>query len=113
MPRFLIDVNLPYRLKIWQSPDFIHQFDIDDAMSDSEIWEYARSHNLTIVSKDSDFSDRIFVKSPPPKVIHLRIGNLKFKQMEEFIARNWDTIRTLSENYKLITVYLDRIEVVS
>jgi predicted nuclease of predicted toxin-antitoxin system len=50
---------------------------------------------------------------PPPKVIHLRIGNIKFKQMEEFISRNWETIRNLSDNHKLVTVYLDRIEVVA
>jgi len=34
MPKFLIDANLPYYFSIWKSDEFIHVFDINDAMSD-------------------------------------------------------------------------------
>ncbi|MEZ4821876.1 MAG: DUF5615 family PIN-like protein [Ignavibacteria bacterium] len=37
------------------------------------MWEYAKENNLTIISKDADFSSRILIKSPPPKVIHIRL----------------------------------------
>lgn len=113
MLRYLLDVNLPYRLKVWQSPEFLHQRDVDDTMPDADIWEFARLRDLTIVTKDSDFSDRILVKQPPPRVIHLRVGNMKFQQMDDFIAHNWAVIRSLSETHKLVSVYLDRIEVVA
>ena len=39
MPRFLIDANLPYRFEIWNGPDYLQVFDINDAWSDSEIWQ--------------------------------------------------------------------------
>jgi predicted nuclease of predicted toxin-antitoxin system len=46
-----------------------------ETSSDSVIWEYAKSHNFTIVSKDSDFHQRSFLYGPPPKVIWIQTGN--------------------------------------
>jgi len=34
MPKYLIDVNLPYYFSLWDSPDFTHQKDIDDEWTD-------------------------------------------------------------------------------
>ena len=73
MKRFLIDVNLPYYFSLWNNEEFIHQKDIDDEWTDEKIWNYARQNNLTIITKDSDFSHRIILNSPPPKVIHIRL----------------------------------------
>ncbi len=42
---------------------------------DAAIWEYARQNDLTIVSKDNDFRQLIFLKGPPPKVVWLSAGN--------------------------------------
>ena len=71
MPKYLIDANLPYYFSLWSGNDFIHVFDLNDEWSDSEIWEYAKGQNLTIVTKDVDFSDRMLMSDPPPKVIYL------------------------------------------
>ena len=46
-----------------------------DRATDSCIWDYARNHNLCIVTKDADFSDLSARRGAPPKVIWLRIGN--------------------------------------
>jgi predicted nuclease of predicted toxin-antitoxin system len=43
--------------------------------TDREVWQYAGDHGLTIVSKDSDFSQLAFVHGAPPKVVWLRVGN--------------------------------------
>ena len=45
MPKFLIDVNLPYRLSIWNSDNFIHQKNINDEWFDEQIWVYAKKKN--------------------------------------------------------------------
>ena len=113
MARYLIDANLPYRFKLWQGPDYVHVFDLNDRWSDDEIWYYARDNQLTIVSKDADFSDRIVTAAPPPRVIHLRIGNLLIRDLQEFLARTWSRVCLLSEAHKLVRVYLDRIECVA
>ena len=72
MLKFLIDSNLPVYLSTWKSDEFIHQNAIDAEWKDSKIWQYATDNNLTIVTKDIDFSNRILFHKPPPKVIHIR-----------------------------------------
>ncbi len=113
MPDFLIDVNLPYYLSLWNNEKYIHQLDIDDEAKDSEIWDYAKQKNLTIISKDSDFSHRILPHQPPPKIIHIRLGNMKMKEFFLKINSVWDIVLELNKNHKLVTVYSDRIEAIN
>jgi predicted nuclease of predicted toxin-antitoxin system len=110
MAIFLIDVNLPYYFSIWNSPDYIHQVDINDSWTDSQIWEYAKEKRLTIITKDTDFTNRILLTDPPPKVIHIRIGNFKLKEFHTLLTKIWTDVLKLNNEYKLVTVYPDRIE---
>jgi len=112
MKKYLIDANLPSRIKVWQTGEFEFVNKINDQWSDSEIWEYAETHYLTIVTKDADFSHRIIVSLPPPKIIHLRIGNMKLREFESFINNFWENVEGISQNHKLVNVFLDRIEAV-
>lgn len=59
MAKYLIDVNLPRRSSLWNSDDYIHQYDIADEWTGTQIWNYAKENSLTIVTKDADFSNRI------------------------------------------------------
>ncbi|HEX8264477.1 MAG TPA: DUF5615 family PIN-like protein [Pyrinomonadaceae bacterium] len=68
---------------------------------------------LTIITKDADFSHRIIVTPPPPKIIHIKIGNMKLKEFESVIQKIWTTVEKLSENHKLVNVFRDRIEAVN
>ena len=77
MSKFLIDANLPHYFSLWNNPDFIHLKDINDEWTDEQVWVYAKENNLTIITKDSDFSNKIKLKNSPPKVIHMRFGNMK------------------------------------
>ena len=79
MAVYLIDVNLPYYFSLWNTVDYIHQKDINDEWTDEQIWVYAQQNNLTIITKDADFSNKIMLRQPPPKVIHIRLGNMKMK----------------------------------
>jgi len=110
MPKYLIDVNLPYYFKLWHTEDFVYVKDIDERMSDSAIWKYAREHNLTIVTKDSDFSNRILSVVPPPKVIHIRFGNLKMQPFTNILAKFWIPAIEMIQSHKVVFIYKDRIE---
>ena len=110
MAKFLIDANLPYYFSLWHHEDFSHLKDLSDTWSDHEVWEYAKKNNLTIITKDADFSNRIIVSDPPPRIIHLRMGNLKMANFHEFLERNWTRIKELNQTHKLVNVFIDRIE---
>lgn len=109
-PKYLIDVNLPRFFSIWNSDWYIHQYDLGDDWSDSKIWLYAKENNLTIITKDSDFSTRVMMHTPPPKVIHIRVGNMKMKQFYDVLSGLWPGVTSLNDSYKLINVFSDRIE---
>ncbi|MFV0337646.1 MAG: DUF5615 family PIN-like protein [Chthoniobacterales bacterium] len=90
----------------------IHATDLGKSISDSDIWTHAKEHSLVIVSKDSDFSNRIMVSSPPPWIVHLRTGNLRKHDYHAFLKHVWPQVETLLPASKLINVYFDRIEAI-
>jgi predicted nuclease of predicted toxin-antitoxin system len=110
MAVFIIDANLPYYFSLWNTPEFIHVKDINDEWTDEQIWAYAKINNLTIITKDSDFSNKIMFNNPPPRVIHLRFGNMKMKPFFETITKLWDDIVEINNGHKLVNVFIDRIE---
>lgn len=112
MPKYLIDVNLPYHFSLWNTEDCIHQKDIDDEWSNEQIWEYAKNKNLTIITKDVDFFNKMLLHTPPPKVIHIRFGNLKMKDFFDLMNKMWSDVLELNQKNKLVSVYMDRIEAI-
>ncbi|MFN3406063.1 MAG: DUF5615 family PIN-like protein [Cytophagaceae bacterium] len=110
MADFLIDVNLPYYFSLWNSPEYIHQTNINDCWTDNQIWDYAKDNQLTIITKDADFQNRILLSEPPPKVIYIRIGNCRLRELHQLLSKYWQEILEISKECKLVIVYKDRIE---
>ncbi len=110
MRKYLIDVNLPSRFSIWASEEYEHVVHINDELRDSEIWEYAKENDLTIVTKDTDFSDMIMISVTPPRVIHIKLGNMKMKEFHQLLSRIWSDVCEMSNKYKLVRVYSNKIE---
>ena len=113
MLEFVVGANLPYYFSLWNSRRFIHLKDLNDEWTDEEIWNYAKKNSLTIITKDADFSAKIILSSAPPKVIHLRIGNMRMKELHNFLNKNWQTIEKLLIDNKLINVFKDKIEAIN
>jgi predicted nuclease of predicted toxin-antitoxin system len=110
MKGYLFDENLPVRLRFTPKLPVLPFSKAGRNPTDSQIWDFARKHDLVIVSKDADFSDRIIISSPPPKVVHLRFGNLRKNDFHALLARVWSKIETLLKTHKLVNVYAGRIE---
>lgn len=110
MPQYLIDVNLPYYFSRWNTEAYIHQIDIDPRSKDRGIWQYARSANLIIITKDSDFSNRMLLAEPPPKVIHVRTGNMSMSEFHSTIDGCWGEVEKMIRDYKLVTVHKNYLE---
>jgi predicted nuclease of predicted toxin-antitoxin system len=65
---------------------------------DHEVWEYAREHNYTLVSKDSDFHELSLLYGFPPKVVWIRRGNCATRQIEFILRNKLEDIRSLVSN---------------
>jgi predicted nuclease of predicted toxin-antitoxin system len=52
-------------------------------------------------------------KSPPPKVIHIRYGNVRIQKFHEILVSNWGEIENEIKTHKLVNVFIDRIESIS
>lgn len=109
--RYLIDVNLPKYFSFFNSAEFEFVIDINAKWPDRNIWEYAREHELVIVTKDTDFYHRCLLDKQPAKVIHLRLGNLLLKDLHVFFHDNWEQITSHLQNARMIIVTADGIEV--
>jgi len=110
MPRFLIDVNLPYRFSLWHSPDYVHMHDLGGRWPDRQIWDYARDHDMTVVSKDADFSDLAILSAPPPRFVHIRFGNVRMRDFHAILTRDWPWVCENIGRYRIIRMYADRVE---
>jgi predicted nuclease of predicted toxin-antitoxin system len=60
--------------------------------SDDEVRNFAKSGDFMIVSKDSDFGERVLLRRAPPKVLWIRRGNCSTRQIEEILRHAYGTI---------------------
>lgn len=69
-----------------------------DEADDLEVWQFAKEHHFTIVTKDSDFNDLSIIKGVPPKVIWIRTGNCRVGQIVQIIEENRKLIKDFIDN---------------
>jgi predicted nuclease of predicted toxin-antitoxin system len=110
---FLVDVNLPKRFFYFSSANFIHVVDINPAMNDLEIWNYALSHKYVVLTKDADFYDLYLACRESPKVIYFKIGNLTLAGLHEYFKNNWDILLNHLETSSFIVAGQARISIFS
>lgn len=53
---------------------------------DDEIWTAAKKANVVIVTKDSDFEERVRRLGPPPSIIWLTCGNTSEDHLKMLLA---------------------------
>jgi len=110
MLKYLVDANIPYYFSLWNNKEYLHVLDMDPQMKDSDIWKYAKDHNLTIITKNADFTNMVLSSNPPPKVIHIKLGNMKIKEFHSSISNIWKDVLLMSIEYKLVRVYKGQLE---
>jgi predicted nuclease of predicted toxin-antitoxin system len=94
--KFLFDQNISHRI-LKLLPDFYSDSEsVKDLglinATDLEIWEYARDHNCNIITQDSDFNELNSLRGFPPKVIWIRMGNLKTSDIAEVLTQHCSEI---------------------
>ena len=66
------------------------------AAEDCSIWEFAKSGDFSIASKDGDFHQLSLVRGAPPKVIWLRVGNASTDLVAQLIRSHFDEIEAFN-----------------
>lgn len=100
--KLLFDQNLSPRLPrlladIYAESTHVREVGLRDA-DDLIIWEYAKVHGYTIVSKDSDFQQRSLLTGAPPKFIWLRVGNCTVATTETLLRTYSAAIHTFNQD---------------
>ena len=90
--RLLADENLPPRLVRDLAdlfPGSAHVFSVGlGSASDAIIWEYAKVHEFTFLTKDKDFANLSIARGGPPKVILLQTGNCSAAELIAMVRNN-------------------------
>lgn len=81
----------------WKGFDAIHTtfFPQGHLLQDADIAKIASEEHRIIITKDSDFPDSFFLKGAPPRLIHLRVGNLRNCELTAFLETRWSMIQDL------------------
>jgi predicted nuclease of predicted toxin-antitoxin system len=106
----LIDENLPASLASILPVDCSHASELCEQATDRQIWDHARARDSVILTRDTDFFDRLMLDGPPPKVIWVRLGNLRRRDLEGLLLRRWSQITGLLVEADLIEVHQDSLE---
>jgi predicted nuclease of predicted toxin-antitoxin system len=69
--------------------------------TDNEVWEYAKEHGFTLVSKDSDFYDKSMLSGHPPKVIWIKRGNCTNRQIQLLLRNKIEAIEAFYLDYQV------------
>jgi len=100
--KLLFDQNLSPRLvdalaDLYPGSTHVRNVGLDRA-SDIEVWTFSQRNDYTIVSKDSDFNERVLLQGAPPKVVWIRRGNCSTHQIEEILRHQKAAIESLDKN---------------
>ena len=90
----LIDENLSYKLaarirNTFKGTVAVSKIEaLGEGAPDQNVWDYAKRHRLAILTKDQDFVEYWARLGPPPKVIHIKMGNSRLAKIESLINDN-------------------------
>jgi predicted nuclease of predicted toxin-antitoxin system len=105
--KFLVDAQLPYRLKYWliaNNFDAIHTSDLpaQNLTEDLFIADFADNENRTVITKDSDFLKLRILQDKPKKLLMITTGNIVNKDLLVLFEQNFETAMKLFNSYDVI-----------
>lgn len=103
--RFLFDQNISHRILKKLPEEFSDSTSVKQAglinATDRQVWEFAKKNEYIIVTQDSDFNDLNSLFGFPPKIIWIRSGNLKTKEILNILIDHVGDIEKFVSDDKL------------
>lgn len=114
--KFLIDAQLPPVLKFVftnHGYEAYHTLDLPrkNDTSDQEILELTAKENYVLITKDKDFYNSFVLKHQPQKLILVRVGNIRIKELKAVFENNIDKLLHLLNYKDLLIVGIDKIDI--
>jgi len=109
--KLLLDENLSRRAVAFLLDAFPESSQVAllglEHVNDLTIWEYAKTNDFVIVTKDADFFEMSNLYGQPPKIIWLKIGNQSKAATINALLANKKTIESvlIDENKACIEIY--------
>jgi predicted nuclease of predicted toxin-antitoxin system len=108
--KLLFDENLSPKLVARLATEFPNSAHVDriglGGVDDALVWEYAKTKDYILVSKDADFHEKSLLLGHPPKVVWIRRGNCTVKQIEEILRKHFEDIIILQDTPELTYLML-------
>ena len=98
--KLLLDANLSWRLSnklktYFEDCYHVDYIDLAVPARDIDIWNYALTNHLIIVTNDDDFLNLANAKGFPPKVVLLKTGNQSNSFLEQLLIKHKGEIEQL------------------
>ena len=115
--RFIIDAHLPKSIaEIFADlgHEAIHTSDLPEgnASKDREIILVAAQDGI-IVSKDEDFYQSFLVYGKPPQLIHVKVGNMRLRELKALFSKVAPELIDLLGQHDLLELHQDKIIVIA
>jgi len=112
---FLLDANIPPSLAddlIGHNVEHVISLPFGTSTSDGEINDYCFRNNCILITKDSDFYDSFILLKKPPKLILVKLGNQKIRELRSYFRKNRELIESLISKHSLIFLTPESIKVI-
>ncbi len=106
--KLLFDQNLSHHLTghladVFPEASHVVHLGLEHA-DDDLIWVTARRDGYMVVTKDTDFHDETRFPGPPPKLIHLALGNGPTRAIEVALRSSAATIQDFGRNDRRVLI---------
>ncbi len=113
---FIIDAHLPKSIcKYFKALGHgaLHTSDLPfgNATSDDWILEEAVRRDAVVISKDSDFFHSFLLHRKPSKLIMVKVGNLKLRDLKHLFEVQAETLALMLTDHDLIEIHPDQLVV--
>ncbi len=111
--RFIIDAHLPKSLakafaNLGHSVIHTSELPAGNATDDNDIISVAADDGI-VVSKDEDFYQSFLLYGKPPQLIHVKVGNMRLKEVTNLFIKIAPKLIDLLGQHDLLEVHRDKI----
>jgi len=113
--KFILDAHIPPSLiEIFKDHEVIHTKDMPrgNLTADSEINNMAFENDAILITKDTDFYYSYLASKKPPKLILVKFGNKRLRELKEYFKLNYNSIIKLLQNHSFLILEEDRIRMI-